>query len=59
MKTVTLAAANGEPAPELMDKEFLYQNLFNPNVTDIETYNNLAENCLKVITNLVETNASK
>lgn len=34
-----LAAANKEEAPEHMDLDFLYSNLFNPEMTPADTFN--------------------
>ena len=52
-----VASANNESVPDLMDIEFLYSNLFNPNVNAAETFNNLVENCMRVISDLLESNA--
>ena len=54
-----VATANHEPEPDHMDIEFLYTNLFNPNVTPAETFNTLVENCMRVISDLLEKNAGK
>jgi len=54
-----VAIENHEPEPDHMDIEFLYSNLFNPNVTTSETFNTLVENCMRVISDLLEKNASK
>ena len=54
-----VASANNEAVPDHMDIEFLYSNLFNPNVTPADIFNTLVENCMRVISDLLEKNASK
>lgn len=54
-----LAVANGEEVPEPMELDFLYSNLFNPDVTSADDFNSLVESGLRVISDLLEQNMNK
>ncbi len=44
-----VARANSEDAPEVMDLDFLYSNLFNQEITSPDVFNKLVESGLKLI----------
>lgn len=54
-----VALANGEEAPEVMELDFLYTNLFNPDVTSADDFNALVESGLRVISDMLEQNMTK
>ena len=54
-----VAKANNEEAPEVMDLDFLYSNLFNQEVTPPEVFNQLVESGLRLIEDLLEQNLPK
>jgi hypothetical protein len=54
-----MASENGEDAPEVMDLDFLYSNLFNQEMTSADSFNKLVENGLKLIKDLLEQNLAR
>jgi hypothetical protein len=54
-----VASVNNESVPEMMEVKFLHTNLLNQNVTAADTFNILVGNLMRVISDLIESNASK
>ena len=54
-----LRTVEGESAEDNMTLEFLYSNLFDPASVSADTFNQLVENGMRLISELLEKNPSK